>query len=835
MLQNDRQITISAAGTRRAARWPAQQLYWSEMCEKLRVPARGKETLAEYLALPKGQQDDLKDVGGYVAGTLAGDRRKAAAVLSRDIVTLDLDNVKAGQTENLLRLFGSLGCAYATYSTRKHEEARPRLRLLVPLSRTVTADEYEPIARKLGEIVGLELCDPTTFEASRLMYWPSCCADSNYIYLVGDAPFLDADAMLALYTDWHNVAEWPTTPGQQQAQQRKVVQQGDPTTKSGVVGAFCKLYDIYRAMDELLPGVYDPCEDGGRYTYFGGSTVGGAVVYDSGRFLYSHHATDPTSGRLVNAFDLVRLHKFCEMDDDAQAGTPTIRLPSYKAMTEFAIADGGVAALLNQERVEKAAEAFKDAPVPVDEEAANWVGKLAISGANGAPAKTIKNVRVMLENDPLLKGKIRMDLFSGYMLAQGPLPWEGRRDEKSMFQWSSDEDGAGLRDYIEQALGFRSRDIIDDALLLVAKANGFNPVAAYLQRVEWDGVPRLDALYIDYLGAEDCTYTRIVTRKALCGAVARAMLPGCKFDNMTVICGRQGIGKSTLFRRLGREWFSDSIRTFEGKDAAELLQGVWIAEIGELEAFGKADIKTVKQFLSKCDDQYRAAYARSTEKHPRKCVFFGTTNDHDYLHDTTGNRRFWPVDAEAQPPTKSVFADMDEDVVGQIWAEAYLRWQMGEQLYLDPAMEAEAEKRRSVHMERDPLQGVIEEFLERYVPEDWLNWPLDRRLMFLGGGMQGPQKLFPRTRICAAEIWKECLMERRMMNKMESIRLNAVLESLEGWERSGVITFGQDYGKQRGFLRATTNIFKQQCGNNRATKSTVVDFPSGNKGNNKQQ
>lgn len=834
MLQNDRPITISSAGTRTAKVWPAQTLYWSELCEKLRVPVRGTETLAQYLALPRGRQDDLKDVGGFVAGTLQGNRRKASLVESRDVITLDLDNVQPGATESLLRRFGALGCAYATYSTRKHEGVKPRLRLLVPLNRTVNADEYEPIARKLAEFVGIEQCDPTTFEASRLMYWPSCCADSQYIYQVGDAPFLDADAMLAQYADWRDVTSWPTVPGADKAQERRAKQQGDPTVKSGVVGAFCKLYDIYRAMDELLPGVYDACDDG-RYTFAGGSTVGGAVVYDGGRFLYSHHATDPASGKLVNAFDLVRLHKYAELDDDAKPDTPTNKLPSYKAMCEFALADGGVAAIINQERYEKVAEAFSEAPVATEEETANWIHLLETSPTTGQPAKTTRNVRILLENDPRLKGRIRQDLFSEALLGVGPLPWAGRTQETGVFRWSSDSDGAGLRDYIEQILKFRSRELIDDALLLTAKANGYDPVKSFLEGAEWDGVPRLDTLYIDYLGADDHPYTRAVARKALVAAVARVMQPGCKFDTMTVVCGRQGIGKSTLFRRIGMDWFSDSLRTFEGKESAELLQGVWIVEVGELEAMGKAGVQTIKQFLVKEDDQYRAAYARTTEKHLRKCVFFGTTNDHDYLKDPTGNRRFWPIDAEAQPPVKSVFGDLTEDVVGQIWAEAYLRWQLGEPLILSSELEEEAERRRKTHMERDPMQGIIEEFLAQPVPEDWLNWNLERRLLFLGGGMQGPKELYPRTRICAAEIWKECFLERRIMNKMESIRVNAVLDSIEGWGRSGIITFGPSYGKQRGFLRETTPI---KPATKWATKYTttetapkVVDFPQSNSGN----
>ncbi|WP_217437848.1 hypothetical protein [Brevibacillus sp. HB1.1] len=205
--------------------------------ERLRVAVRGTETLAEYMQLSKSKQDDLKDVGGFVAGTLAGNRRKANAVISRDIITLDLDNIPAGGTAETLRRLEALGCAYSVYSTRKHEEARPRLRVLAPFNRTVSADEYEPLARRLGSIIGIELCDPTTFQAVRLMYWPSCSADSQFISQYADKPFLDADGLLATYADWRNVAEWPQVPGAQQAHIRLAAKQGEPTEKQGVVGA----------------------------------------------------------------------------------------------------------------------------------------------------------------------------------------------------------------------------------------------------------------------------------------------------------------------------------------------------------------------------------------------------------------------------------------------------------------------------------------------------------------------------------------------------------------------------------------------------------------------
>ena len=172
----DRKIHITVGASRKATDWQPQELRVSELWEKLKIPSRGAETQAEYLSLPKSRQDALKDVGGFVAGTIAGRRRKASAVTGRDVVTLDLDRVEPGGTGKILAALSGLGCGYCVYSTRKHAPAAPRLRVLLPLDRTVTAEEYEPVARKAASYIDPTLMpfDPTTFEASRLMYWPSC-------------------------------------------------------------------------------------------------------------------------------------------------------------------------------------------------------------------------------------------------------------------------------------------------------------------------------------------------------------------------------------------------------------------------------------------------------------------------------------------------------------------------------------------------------------------------------------------------------------------------------------------------------------------------------------
>ena len=625
---NDRKITISAGASRRATLWTAQTLLVSELWEKLKTPARGTETLAEYMSLKKAQQDELKDIGGFMGGTLNGPRRKANNVTGRDIITLDLDNIPAGGTDDVLRRVGGLGCGYCVYSTRKHQPAAPRLRILLPMDRTVTADEYEPIARKMGELIGLEFADPTTFEVSRLMYWPSCCKDSQYVYLFEDKPLLSADGVLGLYANWRDMTTWPALPGQAQFT-KLAVKQGDPEAKNGVVGAFCRTYDIYRAMDELLPGIYEPVDNmPGRYTYIGGSTTGGAVLYENGKFLYSHHATDPCSGKLVNAFDLVRLHKFADADDEAQAGTPANRLPSYAAMCEYACGLSDVSALISKERYDSAVKDFDGITADESEEPENWMMLLEKNAQTGAVKATIDNVRIILEHDPLLKGKFALNEFAGRGEVLGSLPWD-KREKRRLWD---DNDNQGLYWYLERVYKISGNGKVDGALSLHSNAHAFNDVKDYLKGLQgkWDGVPRLDSLFIDYLGAKDTAYNRAVTRKAFTAAVARAMTPGCKYDNMVILAGPQGIGKSTLLDKMSRGWFNDSIRTFEGKEASELLQGVWLVEVSELDAFRRTDVSRIKQFLSLRADRFRAAYGRNVKELPRTCIFFGTTNTAEY-------------------------------------------------------------------------------------------------------------------------------------------------------------------------------------------------------------
>lgn len=638
-MQYNRELTMSAAGSRKATVWPAQKILWSDFINKLKTPVRSTETLNEYLKMPKSQQDNLKDVGGFVGGWFQDDKRKTSNVLGRDIVTLDLDNIPTGGTQDVVRRLEGLGCAYVAYSTRKHHESAPRLRVLVPFNRTVTADEYEPIARKLASIIGISFTDPTTFETARLMYWPSCSADSQFVFQFADKPFLEADGMLKMYGDWRNISEWPEVPGASTIQARNVAKQGNPLDKKGVVGAFCRQYDVHAAIAKFLPTVYSPTDDG-RYTFVGGSTAGGAVIYENGLFLYSHHATDPCRSKLVNAFDLVRLHKYGDLDDEAKPDTPVNKLPSYMQMVHFASELEDVKAELAAARV---ASLYEDFGSPVNPQDLEWTKKLKIDPYTGKIAASTANVEFILENDPLLKGRIRKDTFYNNIKGTAPLPWALRENTTGTFTWT-DEDITGLEVYLEKRYEITAERRIYKAFIEIYNRYQFHPVQEYLNSLIWDGIPRAERMFIDWLGAEDIpNYTRLATKQFLKAMVKRIFEPGCEYQEMIVLIGEQGIYKSNIFRDLSKGWHLDSLDSTETKIVGERTEGTWIVTLDELKLFKKLSEEAKKEFISRRMEKYRAAYAKLTKEYLRQFVLVGTSNKTEILSDYTGGRRYIPI------------------------------------------------------------------------------------------------------------------------------------------------------------------------------------------------
>jgi len=782
-LQYDGQIAVSTGRSRYEKKWKNKNVLWSAFLKKLENPVRTPESYAEFRKMSKADQDRIKDVGGYVGGMLTGGRRSAATVAGRQLLTLDLDFAPADYFECLELIGGYAACSYTTH---KHSHDTPRFRLLVPLDRVVTAEEYEAVARKVAEDIGIDYFDDTTYQPSRLMYYPSASSDGEYLFSYIDAPFLCTDEVLARYPDWRDTSYWPESSRTTGIRKKLAEKQGDPAQKKGVIGAFCRAYDVPEAIEAFLPHVYTACVMPGRYTYTGGSTAAGLVLYEDGQFAYSNHGTDPASGKLCNAFDLVRIHLFGELDAELSGDTAVTKLPSYRAMLNMAVEDGRTKAQLTEDNLESAREDFADE-----------LEKLQFS-ENGGLLNTISNIVILLKNDEAFRSVYKNDM-SGAIEYDEPLPWTDRTGE-----WK-DADDAQVQRYLERRGKF-ARQKVMDAVTILAEDRHRHPVREYLDSLpQWDGVERVDTLLVDWLGAEDNKYTRAVTRKTLCGAVYRILTPGCKHDTVLVLNGDTGIGKSTLIAKLGGRWFSDSLSLADTKDktAAEKLQGCWIMEIPELSGMRKTDIETLKAFLSRQYDDFRAAYGRHVQKHYRQCIFIGSTNANDsgYLRDITGNRRFWNV--PVSNGSRYHPWNMTQDIVDQIWAEVKLYCEAGENVTLAGDVAEMANQMQLAAMESDPREGMIREYLDMLVPAEWYSWSVERRRDFVRSNyFEEEEGTMLRNEICNQEIWCECFGRKQEdMQPRDSYTIAAIVKRVGGWTRKNGLRRVSPYGQQRIYER----------------------------------
>ena len=796
-LNNDFSIDLATAHSRIAKKWRNRHWLWSELLQRCSETKRTGETAAEYACMSKEEQSNVKDVGGFVGGYLSGGIRKNVNVMYRTVATLDIDYGTVNVWDDFTMAFGF---AAMIYSTHKHSSKTPRYRLVFPLSRQVSPAEYEPLCRKIAAEIGIDLFDDTTYELPRLFYWPSTSKDADFVFDYQDGPACDVDAILSQYVDYKDVSAWPLSSREGDVIAHEIKKQGDPTEKPGVIGAFCRAYSIEDAIDTFLSDKYEKTGHDGRYTYKLGSVAGGLVCYE-GKFAYSHHETDPASKQLCNAFDLCRVHLFGAQDEGSRALDVT-RKPSYAAMQEFAAKDKAVKLLMARERAQAAADDFDgldDAELPEDYND-EWKAELEYT-KSGKLLCNIANIILILENDPALAGHIVHDLFTGMDSAKDGLPWN-----KNANQWT-DTDDANLRVWLEKHYDITGKEKIADALTAVLTRHSYHPIRDYLSGLTWDGVPRLDRIIIDYMGAEDSELNRAMSRKHFVAAVARVFNPGCKYDYCLIMSGAEGIGKSTLLRVMGGKWFNDSITTLEGKEGMEQLRRAWVVELGELSSIKRSDVEQVKAHLSKQVDIYRAAYARRVLEHPRQCVFCGTTNEALFLKGDTGNRRFWviPVVAELRKYrdwSEAIRRDRD-----QLWAEAVHYYKQGEPLYLSEELEAQAKQRQQDFNDDndDPIVAMLDKYLNTLLPVNWDTMDIQARRSYL----RDPDPLqaegtVKRDKVCAAEFICEQLGKDMADKDYKYLcrRVSKMIGDRPEWERvSSTKHAAKLYGTQRGFRR----------------------------------
>ena len=821
-ITHDGTFDISIGRSRNEVSWKNQEWQWSTFVNKASVTHRTAESYAEYLGSKKTRQDEVKDSNGcFVGGYIVNGRRKSGNILHRQLIALDADNCAPGLWDEFIMIYGN---ACVCYSTHKHSPDKPRLRFVLPLDREVGTDEYEAISRRVAGNLGIENFDPTTFQPSRLMYWPSTSKDAEFFFQYQDGVFLCADEVLNSYHNWKDASEWPVSERfreQRLEAVRHAKKKNNPTELEGVVGAFCRVYTIPEAIDTFLSDVYTPCDTPDRYTYKEGSTSGGLVVYED-MFVFSNHGTDPISGKEENAYDLVRIHKFGLRDEEVPANTKFSNYPSCKAMSDFAHKDPKVKRLLALEKYAQVQSDFADelsegaselrAPAegvsmqPVLPFNTEWVVDLD-TDKKGNNLSTMRNLELILDNDEGIRGRIVLDNFSQREGVNGDLPWRKVTPDTNIW---GDRDTANLKLYIEKAHGIAGAQKIEDALKVVLEKNQYHPVKDYLNSVKWDGVHRVDTLLIEYLGAADTPYVRTVTRKMLVAAVNRIFVPGVKFEQVVVLVGDQGIGKSTLIKKLGKHWFTDNFNfdMIKGKEAAEQIQGRWIVEIGEMAGKRKADANREKNYISQEFDKYRPSYARYDIIAKRQCIFVGTTNDSDFLRDPSGDRRYWPVRLEKSLITKDVWKQFTEAEIDQVWAEALVMFRRGERLTVSREIAAAALAIQKEHSEYDERTGDIMEYLDRLLPDDWQSKDIYERRAWLKGDELQAAGTIRRDRVCVREICLECLGWRDQdIDNAKTKQIHHIMRKLDGWQGPTSMRF-EGMGVQRGYERVVTHVTK---------------------------
>lgn len=793
---SERKYSIAVGNSCEAKFWANEEITFDELCQRLSNTKYTSETIEQYKHFNKEERNKAKDNGGFVGGKLKSTKRGVSEVLFRSMLTLDLDKAKVGFIDKFTAESKYLSCLYTTHSHTKEE---PRCRVIVPLSRDVTPDEYNAIARLFASQFGIEQFDACSFRIAQLMFYPTTPKDGEFIFKKIEGEVLNPDKFLADYPMWHDISTLPLTPDELP---KNNVQRGrkkkDPTELKGVIGAFCRAYTVQEAIETYLSDVYEPTDKSNRYSLKSADSKGGLIIYDD-KYAFSHHATDIACGKELNAFQLVMLHLFGSDNNDAVKKMKEVARDDERVRTQLILDNGEFdEEEINDDSQSESPVVSKAKPIK------DWISKLSI-GIDGAIENTSKNLEIILENDKNLQGFAYNEL-SNRVEVIGRVPWDRPKDNR--FWREADE--SQLRLYIDKKyIEFKERNF-EVAFNSIVDNRRFHPVRDYLDSLpKWDGVKRVEEVFIKFLSADDNDYTRAITKKTFAACVARAYHPGTKFDSIPVLDGAQGIGKSTLIKYLaGEEFFSDnlSLTDMNDKTAAEKIQGNWLIEIGELSGMKKADIEKVKSFVSTTDDKYRASYGRVVESHPRQCVIFATVNGdgRGYLRDITGNRRFWIVKCN-QTLQKRMWDENDKNYRDQFWSEAKEIYESGEDLYLEGNLLDIATDYQNEALEQDERVGIVEQYLNRLLPTNWHEMDLYKRRSFLNGDDFICEKgTIQRTEVSNAEIWCECFGKSQSdLKSSDSYQLAAIMKQIGGWERTSSIKKQPIYGRQKIYKKVT--------------------------------
>lgn len=723
--------------------------------------------IVDWMQNPKS----TKETGAYLLGKISGSRRRKGSIQSRSAIALDADYPTESFFDDLRSALGDAVClVHDTYSS--HDDAR-RYRVIIPLAEDISPDVYVVEATRLVESIGESHFDASTTQAERGMFLPATRWDGYSYWAFGSAlhtvdvaasaPMVD----ISLDTDF------------------------DPTALAGPAGQFNA---VYTDLAELV-GTFDlPYEQDadGRWSYKPAKSRGGLVEIRP-RVWFSHHSSDPAHGHRLTAFDLVRAHKFSELDTDEDLRRDFSSRASYRAMEELALTDSRV--------VERMFPGTTTSAEPDDSEsysqhelAAHLAKKYWVKRQNGIPS-SVPVLDLVFQHDPVL-ASLEHNLLLGQTVATMRPPW--RAEEASGQYLIQDADVAAMSSYLYRSYYvIASQTTLEARLAEISLTRGYSPMRRYLEGLpEWDGEQRLRSCAP---GVAPSDYSEMVMRKALCAAISRVYEPGCKWDHLVVLQGTEGLGKSVFLERLFQGMTSSLTRT-DSVDALREAHRSWAVIADEGDILTAAGFNSLKEFVTKTHDMYREAYARRAVDAPRSFTIWATTNDEFFLRNRQGNRRFLVLRCENKADFDLL---LDDDYINQLWAEAMAYYRMGEPLYLTDDEAKLSADVRDEFTRTDVIEGVVASFADSLVAADWDDMSIEERRQWIvqrdAGLVTGTAT---RDEICAAQVWVEGL-GKPIADARDSdySRIETALKALEGFSMSDRKIYLPGYGRQRVFIR----------------------------------
>jgi len=600
-------------------------LSWESLCNRLSKPTRTRETFKAYQKMTQAEKLAKKSVDGYFcAAPVKNNTRKLDEILDRDVLTIDIDENAEGLLEAIeMRELGISKYEFFAHTTRSHSDDNPSVRIVIPLRTQLTREDHTPVSRIISEQIDptMRMIDPVSHRPAQMMFWPTASSDGVFWYHKNEGKILDYHVYTKAFAKKHgsytDFSLLPTNPDRESELRKSAEKAEDPTTKEGPVGVWCRTYRVEDVIEKFLSDVYEIADHTGndtRYTPKGSKGAAGVVVYDEGLFLTSHHTTDPCAGLSVNAWDLMRISKFGDQDEDADSRTKVSNLPSFKAMLKFAQTEDGykktlVAESIDQEAIydemmddldlsdadvtESGGEVDRAADAPAVEadiddlvgsavettkettadrlktappDGKDWTTKLDCN-KQGDILPSLNNTYLILRNDVRFRDRIAFNELTGYEVFRENvylgkiiprIRLEGHHKRSQNGRPVEDGHESLIRLAVGQpnghghtGYGFEpGQKMLQEAINAVGKLNTYDPIKMAMESVEWDGEERLESLFIRYLGLPDDAYHRRVSFCTIMAMVARTYEPGYKFDCLPILEGGQGVRKSSFCKAL---------------------------------------------------------------------------------------------------------------------------------------------------------------------------------------------------------------------------------------------------------------------------------------------